>query len=337
MQHALLLSRLDLERVLDPLSVIDALEQAFRAEYRGEWNTPRRIVARTPAGGLLAMPSGGGSPEALGAKLVTTFPGNSVLGIPSVAGLYALFDPRNGVPIAVMDGAYLTLIRTAAVSAVATKLLARQGATSLGVLGSGAQAKFHVRLIALVRPLQSVTVWARRREAASSLIATLRSHPELRQISSWVAAEAPEEAAACDIVVTATGATEPVLRGRWLKPGTHLNPIGAHARSTREVDTDAVVRASILAVETADTLAEAGDLQMAEAEAGGVSGRVTTLGALLASPQPEASRDPKAITLFKSCGVAFEDLAVAALAFRRAVEARLGTPFAFGNSVPPFA
>ena len=103
MQDVLLLSRFDLERVLDPPSVIGALEAAFRADHLGEWDTPRRIAAHTRAGSLLAMPSGGGSPEALGAKLATTFPGNGALGMPSVSGLYALFDTGTGVPLAVME------------------------------------------------------------------------------------------------------------------------------------------------------------------------------------------------------------------------------------------
>lgn len=318
MPDVLLLSRLDLERVLDPPCVMSALEAAFRADHQGEWDTPRRIAAHTRAGALLAMPSGGGASEALGAKLVTAFPGNSALGLPGVSGLYALFDPRTGVPLAVMDGGYLTLIRTAAVSAVATKILSRPEASTLGVFGAGAQAGFHVRLIAAVRPIRAVTIWARRRDAAAALVASLRSRPELRQVSSWRAVESAEEAAACDIVVTATGATEPLLHGRWLTPGAYVNPIGTHLRNAREVDADTVARASVLAIETADTLAEAGDLQMAEAEVGGVANRVTTLGALLASERRDPPRDPEAITLFKSCGVAFEDLAVAALAFDRA-------------------
>src|SRR5262245_49232142 len=143
MQDALLLSRRDLENVLDFPSVIEALEASFRAEHRGEWDTPMRIVARTKAGGLLAMPCGGGSPPALGAKLVSTFPGNAARNEPSVAGLYALFDPERGVPLSVMDGSYLTLVRTAAVSALATRVLSRPDARTLGLCGAGAQAAMH--------------------------------------------------------------------------------------------------------------------------------------------------------------------------------------------------
>ena len=333
MQDALLLSRRDLEAVLDFPSVIEALEQAFRAEVRREWDTPKRIAAHTKAGGLLAMPCGGGSPEALGAKLVSTFPGNGALSMPSVAGLYVLFDPQRGVPLSVMDGSHLTLVRTAAVSALATRLLSRPQARTLGILGSGAQAAFHVRLIAAVRPIESVVVWARRREKAEALVASLRARDDLRQVSSWKIAEHPEEAAVCDVVVTATGATEPVLFGRWLREGAHVNAIGAHARSSREIDTEAVTRGSVLAVEAADTLPEAGDFQMAEAETGGVVGRVVTLGSLLVRDAPPASvRDPRAITIFKSCGIAFEDLAVASLAFRRAGEKGLGARFSFDGA-----
>ncbi len=333
MQDALLLSRRDLEEVLDFPSVIDALDRAFQAEARREWDTPKRIAAHTRAGGLLAMPCGGGSPEALGAKLVSTFPGNPARSRPSVAGLYALFDPETGVPLSVMDGSYLTLVRTAAVSALATRFLSRREARTLGLLGAGAQAGFHARLIATVRPIEKVVVWARRPGQAEALVASLRARDDLRQVSSWTVAEGPKAAAACDVVVTATGATEPVLFGRWLREGAHLNPIGAHTRRSREIDTEAVVRASVLAVETGDTLLEAGDFQMAEAEAGGVVDRVVTLGSLV-DPAGSTSRirDPRAITIFKSCGVAFEDLAVASLAFRRASQAGRGFRFSFDGT-----
>ncbi len=337
MQDPLLLSRPDLEVALDFPSALAAIESAFHAERRGLWDTPKRITARTRAGGLLAMPCGGGSPEALGAKLVSTFAGNSALGLPSVSGLYALFDPSTGVPQAVMDGAYLTLVRTAAVSALATRLLSRPDAKTLGILGAGAQAEFHTRLIALVRPVARVVIWARQREKAAALIASLQGREDLRQVTSWMVAGEAREAAGCDVVVTATAATEPVLFGRWLSEGSHVNSIGAHTRTTREIDTEAVTRASVLATETSDTLLEAGDFQMADDEAaGGVASRVVTLGALLdPAHAPVRSRDPGAITIFKSCGVAFEDLAVAALALGRARELNLGSRFGFSGGSRP--
>jgi ornithine cyclodeaminase/alanine dehydrogenase-like protein (mu-crystallin family) len=229
-----------------------------------------------------------------------------------------------------MDGAYLTLIRTAAVSALVTRVLARLNAETLGVLGAGVQAESHVRAIALVRPITRVVMWARRKDQAEGLIASLRTRADLCHVTSWAVAAEPAEAAGCDVVVTATGATEPVLCGRWLSRAAHLNAIGTHTRNTREIDTEAVTRASILVVETADTLLEAGDLQLAEDEAGGVLARVTTLGALL-DPSAPSSRfgERGAISIFKSCGIAFEDLAVAALALTRAQERAIGVRFSF--------
>lgn len=330
MSRTLLLSRPDLERALDFPSVLGRLEQAFHTERRREWDVPRRIAAHTHAGGLLAMPCGGGEPEALGAKLVTVFPRNSAAGLPGVSGLYALFDPRTGAPRAVMDGAYLTLVRTAGVSALATRLMSREDSRTLGILGAGGQAAFHVRLIAAVRPIDTVRIWARREASARALAASLEARDDLRHITSWIVCHHAREAAASDIVVTATGATEPVLEGRWLRPGAHVNPIGAHTRRTREIDTEAVTRAAILAVETLDTLHEAGDFQCAEAEAPGLLARVKTLGALLDPERTETPRDPEAISIFKSCGVAFEDLVVAAHAFERAGQLGLGSSFLFG-------
>lgn len=330
MPDALLLSRRDLEVVLDLPSVLGAVERAFHSERQGLWDTPKRITARTEAGSLLAMPCGGGSTEALGAKLVSTFPGNGARGLPSVSGLYALFDPSTGLPRAVIDGGYLTLVRTAAVSALATRLLSRPDAKTLGILGAGAQAEYHVRLMAMVRPVETVVIWARQREKAAALVASLRLRDDLSQVTCWMVAVEAREAAACDVVVTATAASEPVLFGRWLSPGSHVNSIGAHTRTTREIDTEAVARASVLAVETAGTLVEAGDFQLADDDVAGVVGRVVTLGALLDPVHASgAGRDPGAITIFKSCGVAFEDLAVAALAFGRAEELGLGFRFDF--------
>ena len=213
MQDVLLLSRADLERTLDFPAVLGALSEAFIAEHSGFWDTPRRITAHTKAGGLLAMPCGGGSPEALGAKLVTIFNGNHALDLPGVSGLYALFDPRSGVPLSVMDGTFLTLIRTAAVSALATRLLARPDARTLSVIGAGAQAGIHIRLIASVRPIDTVVIWARKQARAEALAHSLRNRPELGSITSWIAAATVEEAGACDVVLTATAATEALLPG----------------------------------------------------------------------------------------------------------------------------
>lgn len=332
MNDALLLSRLDLEATLDFPSTMEALSDAFQAEHRREWDTPKRIAAHTKAGGLLAMPCGGGAPEALGAKLVSTFPGNGALGLPSVSGLYALFDPKTGLPVAVMDGGYLTLVRTAAVSALATRRLSRRDARTLGILGAGAQAEFHARFIATVRPIDRVLVWARDGSRARALLAALQKDESLRQVTTWTVCSEPHDPSACDVVVTATAAAKPVLEGRWLSAGSHVNSIGAHTRSTREIDATAVSRAAVLAVETVGTLAEAGDFQMAHEELGGVLERVVTLSALLdpaAPPEPRESRDPSAITIFKSCGVAFEDLAVASLAFARAQAKGIGSRFRF--------
>jgi len=329
MADALFLSRSDLERALDLPSVVSVLEGAFHAERRGEWDTPRRITARTASGGLLAMPAAGGSPPALGAKLVTTFVSNTALGLPSVAGLYALFDPRTGVPLAIMDGGYLTLVRTAAVSALAARLLSRREARSLGVLGAGGQAAFHIRLIAMVRAIEEVTVWARRPDRAQALVDSLRPQPDLDQVTTWKVAEDPSETANADVVVTATASTVPVLSGRRLSAGCLVIAMGAHTATTREIDTEAVTRASCLAVETRDTLLEAGDFQIAEAEAGGVLNRVRTLGEIL-DPATRQDPAPASIRIYKSCGVAFEDLAVAAFALDRARALGLGTGFPLG-------
>jgi ornithine cyclodeaminase len=263
-----------------------------------------------------------GAHQALGAKLVTTFPGNSAQGLPGVSGIYAQFDPRNGRPIALIDAARLTLVRTAAVSALAARLLSKADARTLGIIGAGPQAEEHARAFAHVRSLGRVIVWARRLEAAEGLARRLRavwrSAPaRLKRIEVGATIDITA-AAACDLVVTATGATAPLLPGQAVKDNAFVCAIGAHTSATRELDDTVVARASRVVVETLETLAEAGDLQIPAARGFFDLNRVETLAAVVtASPRRKGRRTParrRGPVIFKSCGVAFEDLALATTA-----------------------
>jgi ornithine cyclodeaminase len=299
----------DIDAVVPFDDAIAAMEQAFRSEAAGEWRTPRRIAASNDRGVLLAMPAAR-TDGFLGAKLVTSFPSNSARGLPGVFGVYALFDGATGRPAAILDGTRLTLVRTAAVSAVAVKLLARPDAATLGVLGAGGQGEFHARVLSRVKALSEIRVWGRSDDRAGALVGRLVR----AGLPARVATRA--EAASSDIVVTATASAEPVLESSRVADAACVCAIGAHTPTSRELDGDLVARARTLAIETRDALEEAGDLVIPARE-GRISlddPRIVTLAELVTtSPAPGARDGSAGPAVFKSCGVAFEDLALASL------------------------
>lgn len=277
--------------LLDPAALIPAMEQALTDFSRGTVVQPvRTVVPVAPHQGFFAvMPAYTG---ALGAKLVTFYPGNT--GVPTHHALIVLFHPDTGAPMAVMDGRLITELRTAAVSAVATKLLARADAQVLGILGSGVQAESHLDALRRVRRFSEVRVWSPRNAAAFA-----RTHG----ITAAPSAEAAVRDA--DVVVVAVSSREPVLRGAWLSAGTHVNAIGATRPDWRELDDEVLRRATII-VDSRDAAArESGDVI-----ASGKS--VVELGEITAGTQP-GRQSTGEITLFKSLGLAVEDVVSAAL------------------------
>lgn len=296
-----------IEAVVSLDDAIGAMDQAFRAEAAEEWRTPLRIAASNDRGLLLAMPAARRH-GFLGAKLVTSFPSNSDRGLPGVHGVYALFDGATGRPLAILDGTRLTLIRTAAVSALAVRLLADDDASTLGVLGAGGQGEFHARAIARVRRLEEIRIWGRRTERAEALAAALAAEGFKARVAT------KEDAASADVVVTATAATEPVLDSAHVRDRACVCAIGAHTAHTRELAGDLVERASLRAVETRDTLEEAGDFQIPARDGRIALDGALTLASLVTTGVPPWGAGPR---IFKSCGVAFEDLALATLVTER--------------------
>jgi ornithine cyclodeaminase/alanine dehydrogenase-like protein (mu-crystallin family) len=289
------------ERAVAPLLrydvLIPAIGRALTDLSAGRVVQPvRTVVPIAPHHGFLgSMPAYAG---ALGAKLVTFYPGNQ--GIPTHHALIALFRPETGEPIAVMDGRLITEMRTAAASAVATKLLARAESSVLALLGAGVQAHSHLAALRTVHRFPEVRVWSPRSAAKFAV-----QHQVL-------AAASPEEAVrGADVVVVATASQTPVLKGAWLSPGTHVNAVGATRPDWRELDDDVVVRARVYVDSREAALRESGDiiaardpvLEIGEALAGAVQGR----------------QSPDEITLFKSVGVAVEDVASAALVYEAAM------------------
>lgn len=294
------------------------LVRTLRRAFVAGAEVPQRHAHALPGGAsLLLMPAWQGSDTAhartarLGVKTVTVCPGNGALGLPGVHGLYSLFDARTGVPLAVLDGSELTARRTAAASALAASYLARADATNQLVVGAGRVAALLPEAMRVVRPgLVEVAVWARRAEAAEALAAAWRVQG-LRARAVIDLAAAVREA---HIVSCATLATEPLVRGEWLAPGTHLDLIGSFTPAMREADA-ACFAASRVWVDTAEALAKAGDVLQAIAEGSFAAGRVQGTLAELARADVMARRSNDECTLFKSVGNAIEDLAAAELVF----------------------
>jgi ornithine cyclodeaminase len=307
----------DIDQLLRFPTLIDALAAAFRggmtAPVRHHHHIPRPDADAT----LLLMPAwtdaatGGEAPSRnafLGTKIVTVFPGNAARALPSIAGVYVLMDGETGVPLAAMDGARLTLWRTAAASALACRAMARPDATNLLMAGAGALAPFLVRAHASVRPIRTVTIWNRSPEGAQRVAATLRAE--------GIAAEATEDlegaAHRADIISCATLATSPFLKGEWLKPGAHLDLVGAFNLSMREADDTALRRARVV-VDTQAALSEGGDVAVAIKTGAYRADQVAGTLADIVAGRLTVAAAADGITLFKSVGASLEDLAAAIL------------------------
>ncbi|HET6202614.1 MAG TPA: ornithine cyclodeaminase family protein [Planctomycetota bacterium] len=324
----LLLREEDVRAVLGIRDAIPLMEEALRAFSTKSAVQPlRAVVPVAAAGGFLgAMPAFLSTPAALGAKLVTFFPRNEATGLPTHLAVVLVFEADSGRLEAILDGRWITEARTAAVSAAATKALARPGARSLAILGSGVQAGSHVEAMTLVRPIERVRVWSRTPENARRFAETWGRRLHLRVDAVPSAREAVEGA---DLVVTATSAREPVLRGEWLAPGAHVNGVGACRPDWRELDTAAVARARLYVDSRDAALVESGDLLLPIRE-GAIADThvVAELGSVLAGRAPGRGTEEE-VTVFKSLGLAVEDVAAARFVVDRAVAGGLGERIAF--------
>lgn len=297
-----------------------ALIEALRAAFRAEIAMPPRhhhgiALPGEPEATLLLMPAwhrlaDEGATGFLGVKIVSVHPGNARRGLPSVAGAYLLMDVRTGAPLAMMDGRSLTLWRTAAASALAASYLARADSSRLLMVGAGALAPYLVEAHASVRPVVDVSVWNRDPARAGRLAARLAG----RSYGVRAAADLEDAVRAADIVCCATLSEQPLIRGAWLTPGTHLDLVGAFTPKMRESDDEAVRRARLFVDTRAGATKEAGDIALPLAD--GVIDQADILGDLfdLCRGEAQGRRSAEEITLFKSVGAALEDLAAASLA-----------------------
>lgn len=313
----------DAVRALLPMPrCIDLMGEALAGLARGEGLNPLRSGHRLPGGnGLIAtMPGSIGGD--FGAKVISVFPGNRSVGLESHQGVIVLFEGAHGRPVAVVDAAAVTAIRTAAVSGLATRTLARPEASRLAILGSGTQARTHLEAMLAVRAIRSVRAWSPTRD---HLEAFARDAAERWSLDVEVAASAQVAVEGADVVCTVTASAEPVLRGAWLGAGTHVNAVGSSVASAVELDPDAVARSRFFVDRRESALNESGDL-LAAIRAGVVdeSHIVAELGDLLAGSAPGRATDDE-ITVFESLGLAVEDLAAAAEVVREAKQHGIGS------------
>ncbi len=314
------LTRSDLQRLLPVSAVIDRLRAAFAAHAVGALTLPPRQRVDVPGGVVFTMPCAGLGGR-LGIKTVSVFEGNPARGLPRLLATYALHDAGTGALLSLMDGAYLTAVRTAATSALAATYLARPESSRVGVFGTGVQARFHLEALRARFPVAEARAVGRTAERAAAFARTAERDLGMRVR----AAEGAEDLLAqADIVVTATTAGAPLFSGHLLRPGQCVLAVGAFTPSTRELDTVAVQRARVFVDTWEGALAEAGDLLIPLGE--GAIPRthlVGDLGALVTGRVPGRQGDGE-ITLFKSVGSALEDLAGAIFALEGAAAGGFG-------------
>jgi len=314
----LVISRAQVAEHLTYEACIPLMRRAMTALSQGRTRQLLRQIIDLPGNRAFGvMP--GASEETLGAKLISVFPA-ALSGAPSHQGVVALFDPETGAPAAIVDASELTGIRTAAASAAATDALARDDARRLAVLGTGEQARRHIEAIRAVRPIERVTIWGRARDKAEALAA---------QVGAEVADSAQAAAADADIVCTVTAASEPILLGRWIAPGTHLNLVGSSRAGPVEVDSDLVRRARFFADHEEGVRRQGAEfLKALEEGAVNEDHLLGEIGHVFAGTL-EGRTDRHDVTAYKSLGAIVQDLAAGWYLVARARAEGFGTRAAF--------
>jgi ornithine cyclodeaminase/alanine dehydrogenase-like protein (mu-crystallin family) len=327
--EVLVVNQREVPELLPMAECIDVMADALAALTRGDSVMPLRGMARLPdQAGLLAwMPSLLPAAGVMGIKVITVFP-NEGTELESHQGAVLLFEAERGRLLAIVDASEVTAIRTAAVSGLATRLLAREDAEDLGILGSGTQARTNLEAMLAVRDILHVRVWSRHAEHARSF-----AERESRRhgISVEASATAQQAVEGAGIVCTTTSSTEPVLRGEWLAPGAHVNAVGFSGPTGRELDTEAIRRARLFADRRESILNEAGDFLIPKSEGAVQDDHVVgELGEVVLG-KVEGRTSPEEITIFECLGLAIEDLAAVQHVYRRAVETGKGTRVELGG------
>ncbi len=303
---------------------IEAMRDAMIAATNKTVDMPPRLWAPLfdESGSLGLMPGSASEPPMYGAKVVSLHPDNPATGRPTIQGFVILFDHETGAPTAILDGAEITSIRTAAVSGLATKLLARPDVETHGVFGTGVQAQTHAEAIVAARPsIRETVIWGRNEDKAKTVAKAIA---ERTGVNARATANA-EEAAACDVLSTVTSAQKPILQGAWLREGAHINLVGPHNPEHREADTETIARASVFVDLVESAMAEAGDILIPITEGAFSANKIVGEIGDVAQGRVRGRASPDEITVFKSLGVVAQDLYAAEALLRVARASDAGT------------
>ncbi|MBI4443770.1 MAG: ornithine cyclodeaminase family protein [Acidobacteria bacterium] len=320
----LILSEKDVQSLLDVEELIAVLEQAHVEYSTGKAVMPVRLVVPLPQirGRITSMPGYLSEARALGMKVVTYFPDNPKRGLPTILATILLYSVESGKLIAVMDGGYITAIRTACASAMATKALANADTPVLGILGAGVQARAHIRALTKIRKFTEIKVYDISEASARQLQETLEKETGVKIRLVQTPLEAVRD---CDLLVTVTTATEPILQADWLKPGVHINAVGSHRPDLREIDGATLARTKIVVDSREAIMAECGDILLAIQEKAITASSVhAEIGEVLAG-RKSGRTSPDEKTLYKAVGIAIQDVATANLVYEKALQRKLGT------------
>lgn len=304
-----------IRRSVTVAELLDAVEDAYRDVVAGRDRSPLRSHVELADGSLLLMPGVRDGGPGASVKLVTVMPGNASRGLPTIHALIVWFEATTGRPVALLDGAAVTAMRTGAASGVATRLLARSDASTLAIIGAGAQAEWQVRAVLAARPIHRVLVYARDAERRTAFA---RRMADETGIDVAAVADAQVAVRLADVICCATTSTEPVFDATWVRPGTHVNGIGAFRLGMVELPPEVFARAAVVAIDARQAaMAEAGDV-VAAIEAGTIAeDALVEIGTI--QRDWAASRDQAAITVFKSVGLAIQDVAAAELVVARLI------------------
>jgi len=324
----LFLSRKDVEAALTMEDSIEAVERAFKEHGLGSVNMPLRSVIRLEKnnGSTLFMPAHIDAMGAIGIKVVSVYPSNpSKYNLPTILGVVLLTDARNGDILAIMDGAYLTAMRTGAAGGVATKYIARENASEVGVIGTGVQGRTQVIAVSKVRRIRKVKAYDVARDRCELFCKQVSKELGVGVMPVESAERAVRDS---DVVITASTSKIPVLNGDWLAEGTHVNAIGSHTPDTRELDATAIKRAKVVVDSREAALKEAGDLMIPISEGLITPNQIyAELGEVVTGRKPARTAD-KDITIFKSQGLAIQDISTASKVYELAIKKSIGKQLA---------
>jgi len=316
----LFLSQKDVKDIVDMKEAINIVENAFSEFYRGKAIMPVRTAINTEDGVTLIMPALLKEMKALGTKIVTVYKNNPKIGLPTILAIVVLNDPKTGAPLAVMDGAYLTAVRTGAVSGVATKYLANPDSKIVGIIGTGVQAGTQLWAVSEVIKIENVKIYDTIENSAKSFV---RGMSKKFDFDIQIVNTPKNAVENSDVIITSSTSKTPVFDGNWLKEGAHINAIGSHTPDAREID-DITIKNSKIVVDSKEAiLKECGDILIP------IKNKVikkediyAELGEVVIGKKRR--KNPSEITLFKSVGLAIQDVSMAKLVYEKALRKNVG-------------